>query len=108
MIELLAVAALLTQDSRTVCDRNAAGQIVCRTTEADSDSERCAGRDWLLAGCTTGERDAARARQEAREAREAVFALLADGDCDSAVTAALRLNDLAFAREVRDFCAPAE
>lgn len=130
-MEFLAVVAL-SQDSTTNC--TAFGmQVTCRTTEQPSGLDAynaareaaarsapaprvagpdpaCAGGDWLIAGCSYG------AHREAREAREAqqrvsaaraeTMRLLQAGDCQGAVRASLQTNDLSFAREVRDFCAP--
>jgi hypothetical protein len=46
-----------------------------------------------------GARDVAAARKKVGEQ-------IAAGDCDAALKGALATGDLAFAREVRDFCAP--
>jgi hypothetical protein len=73
-----------------------------------ADELRCAGGDWLLAGCTIGaHREAVRirdARQAATTARERAMALLRQGDCQGAVLAALDTGDLNFATQVRTFC----
>lgn len=89
--------------TRTVCDPTIMGGQSCVTKPIASTTERCAGRDWLLSGCTVGESRAARAKVDSRKQ---VTSLLVQGKCEAAVTAALEAGDLAYAREVRDFCAP--
>lgn len=68
----------------------------------------CASRAWLLAGCSRRQHDAAvaaeSAKAQASTLRQAVTGMLADGDCNGAVQAALRGNDIALAREAREFC----
>jgi len=70
---------------------------------------RCAGSDWLIAGCTHGEHREAREARDAQQrnaaARERTLTLLRAGDCHAAVIAALDTGDLGFATEVRNFCA---
>lgn len=70
----------------------------------------CAGRMWLLAGCTRGQHDAAVAGLAAREVsgqlRQNVLDRLAADDCEGATRMALEGRDLTLAREVRDFCRP--
>ena len=89
------------------------------TTEPLTDAEaarqarlirRCADASWLSL-CTPGDRREANALKEAAAAREAlrlkVTKLTAEGECDSAVKAALEGGDLDLAREIRSFCARA-
>lgn len=133
MLELVFAAALLTQDSTTTCS-TLGGQVTCNTHQnttpfdaynaaresairnappprpaTEADQLECAGGDWWLVGCSRGAHNEAvrirdeRARQAA--ARDRVMALLRQGDCQGAVTAALDTGDLGFATEVRTFCA---
>lgn len=111
MIELLIVAALsMPQDTRTTCQPNAAGQVVCDTKGPQRGPDMsCAGGDWLIAGCSYGAhreaREAREAQQRAATARDRAMALLRQDDCRGAVNAALDTGDLRFATEVRAFCA---
>lgn len=68
---------------------------------------RCADAGWLSL-CLPGDRRRARELRDAAQAYEArrrdVAALLAQGRCDAAVTAALEAGHLNLAREARTFC----
>lgn len=70
----------------------------------------CAGRMWLLAGCSRRQHDDAVAGLARRDAlstlRTAVTQKLADGDCPGAVRMALEGGDMSLAREAREFCSP--
>lgn len=129
MLVEMAFALALAQDSTTSC-RTFGGQTVCETTrnagwdaynraresamrsnapDQPLDPDRCAGGDWWLSGCTRGQHNAAREREQTqarvRESRERVMTLLRAGDCPAAVNAALETGDLQFATDVRAFCA---
>lgn len=109
LLEMVFAAALIGQDSTTTCEPNAAGQVVCRTRERSrAPTARCAGGDWLLAGCTLGEhraaRDARANQVQAQTSRERVIALLRSGDCAAATSAALDAGDIRLAADVRAFC----
>lgn len=103
------VLAFAIQETTTTCAPDAAGQVVCRSKgEVRGPDARCAGGDWLLAGCTIGDhreaREARAAQQRATAARERAMSFLRGGDCQGAVNAALDTGDLAFATQVRTFC----
>lgn len=70
----------------------------------------CAGRFYILAGCSRAAHDEAVAGAAARTARpalqRAVNQALASGDCPGAIRLALEGNDMALAREAREFCRP--
>jgi hypothetical protein len=109
LLEMVFATALIGQNSTTTCEPNAAGQVVCQTRERTRDTgARCAGGDWLLAGCTIGEHRAARearaAETQATTSRERVIALLRSGDCAGATSAALDTGDIRLAADVRAFC----
>jgi hypothetical protein len=113
MLTVLALwTALAGQSSQTVCAPNAAGQVVCRSRAENSESERCAGRDWLFVdGCSAGAHTEAlrlrAARQAGENLRRQVSELLALDDCAGAVRTALSGGDINLAREAREFCASA-
>lgn len=70
--------------------------------------QECAGRMWLLAGCSRSQHDEAVAaiagRARAVALRSAVTTALAAGDCPGAVRLALDGGDMALAREAREIC----
>lgn len=111
MIAELLFSLALAQDTTTTCQPNAAGQVVCRSVNRDGrePNMRCAGGDWLLAGCTIGAhreaREAREAQQRAASAHQQTMDFLRAGDCSAAINAALGTGDLQFATEVRSFCA---
>lgn len=108
---LIAAASLvlLGQETQSECAPNATGSMTCISRASPPRNETCAGRDWLLAGCTLGAHREAVARVQQRESSAAlrlrVSGMLADDDCAGASRAALAGGDISLAREVREFCA---
>jgi hypothetical protein len=105
--ELMALQIQALQGSQTNCNPNEiTGDVNCVTLPASglatiAVDDKCAGRDWLLAGCTMGQAKAARGRIALRTQ---VTSLLADGKCAEAKATALRGGDIELARQAMSFC----
>jgi hypothetical protein len=78
---------------------------MAQAVPAAASPPRCRG---FFSGVVINGESPADVKAECRLAktRERVGQLLATGECDEAVKAALATGSLAYARQVRDFCAP--
>ena len=68
-------------------------------------AKRCGAGDYLL-GPLLGVNQRCQERAVAATRAE-IGELMAEGHCEEAIQGALRLGDIEFAREVREFCTPA-
>jgi hypothetical protein len=85
------------------------GGVTCNTGRTQpAQPERCAGGDWLIAGCTVGEHRAAKDRAAAAKIlearRKAVGLAIAEGRCDDALKIALTDGDLDLAERIKSLC----
>jgi hypothetical protein len=110
--------AFTMQDSTTICQQEL-GRTVCRTSDNRSAYDRAresateSQPDYYDLGARMRERREERRAQQQREIEQAeaarlrgtVIQLLVQGDCEAAVSTALRGGSIELAQQAREFCA---